>query len=37
MSYTLENFLNKEILIKIEKHQIKDFLKKFPRKHFMEK
>lgn len=30
MSYTIENFLNKEILIKIEKHQIKDFLKKFP-------
>lgn len=30
MSYTLDNFLNGEILIKIEKHQIEDFLKKLP-------
>lgn len=32
MSYTLDNFLNKEILIKIKKHQIEDFLKKLPEK-----
>lgn len=30
MSYTLDNFLNKEILIRIEKHQIEEFFKKLP-------
>lgn len=32
MSYTLDNFLNGKILIKIEKHQIEDFFLKIPEK-----
>lgn len=30
MSYTLDNFLNEEISVKIEKHQIEEFFKKLP-------
>lgn len=30
MSYTLDNFLNEKISIKIEKHQIEEFFKKLP-------
>lgn len=30
MSYTIDNFLNGKILIKIEKHQIEDFFLKIP-------